>query len=598
MEEKKSSQEEAKKVGLKLISKTLLYAFAIFGLIFILILCVVMLFLGTNIKFADVPESAILEIDFNEKYTEVRQDDFYVEFMGQSGYSLFDLERAIFFASDDPRVKALSARVDQTSLGLAQIQEICEAVHRFRNNGKKAYIFSSGMGSLGKGSKEYALATCFDQIGMQPHSEIGITGVSIEIPFLKNLLDKIGVEAEFYKRHEYKNAMASFTESEIRPQFQEELEYLGSRIFRMLQLMVALNRDLDASVVTKAFDTAPIFVDQALDMKLIDWVGYRSDFNDFLKHEYNAELYDIKDYIASFSDEISDGNPQFALLVLEGVISQGTSSNTPLSDTIIGSDTVLKQIEEIKKLKNLKAVVVRINSPGGSYTASDEILYALLKLKSEKNVPIVVSMGEYAASGGYFIALAGDTIVADEATLTGSIGVLGGKFVLSGLWEKLGVNWADFNYGQNAGILSMNHKFTVAERAVVNRSLTMIYDDFTEKVSQYRHIPMNKMGKIARGRVWLGSDAVVEGLVDKLGGVVVALFDAKEMVGLTPYDPISLVYYPRRPSFQEKIVSYIENGGGLPAVKAFENLGISFEDMRLMQRLKFDAVLPPYKVEM
>lgn len=598
IKETDEKSETTKRVGMQLIFKTVLYAFAVFGLLFVLILGGVILVLGSGTKTIDVPEHAVLNINFDDKYSEVRQDDFFAEFMDQSVYSIFDLERVIFMAADDPRIVALSATVGETPLGLAQIQEMGKAVQYFRSKGKKAYIFSTGMGSFGRGTKEYVLASYFDQIWMQPQSDIGLTGVSIEVPFFRNVLDKVGVLPEFYTRHEYKNAMASFTDRKLTPQYKEELNYLGKMLLRDMEFSISGNRSLKKDVIAEAFEQAPLFAGQALDMGLIDKLAYRHDFYQMLTQDYNAQIFSAKDYMAQVGDETSDDYPQIALMVLEGVIQSGKSSNSPLEDPVIGSETVLKQLEEIGRQKNLKALVLRINSPGGSYTASDEILNAVLALKAEKKIPVVVSMSNYAASGGYFIALSGDEILADPATLTGSIGVLGGKFVLAELWKKTGVNWAELNFGQNAGILSMNHAFSPSEKAIFNRSLDLIYDDFTTKVSTYRHIPADKMGELARGRIWLGMEAVENGLADRLGGVVEAIFEAKKAAGIDVSEKVSLLYYPRRPSFQEKLEAYLQNGGGIPAVKVLEDLGISAEDVRLMQRLKFDAVLAPVKIKM
>ena len=205
-------------------------------------------------------------------------------------------------------------------------------------------------------------------------------------------------------------------------------------------------------------------------------------------------------------------------------------------------------------------------------------------------------MGFYAASGGYFIALAGDYIVAEPATITGSIGVLGGKMVLNKLWKKLNINWEELNYGKNAGILSVNHKFGPEERKLFNASLDMVYNDFILKVSEHRKL--DNVEDIAAGRVWLGKDALKIGLVDELGGIEAALKKAKQLGGIIPGADFGLTYYPRQRSFQEKLAEFLESGGGLPAIKVLENSGININEFRLLQRLQYDAALPPFKLEM
>lgn len=588
--------EDKKKTALRLILKTIIYAFAVFGLLFILILIGVLGIMSPGKIIMPVPEKTVLRINFDTNYMEVRGDDFFAEFADMPVYSFFDLIRAINTAADDDRVKAIAATVNMSSLGLAQIQDIAESVKYFRSKGKEAYIFSSGMGAFGGGTKEYYLASVFDEIWLQPISDIGMTGVHIEVPFFKGILQKIGVDPEFYARNEYKTAAESLISRGFTPAYKEEMSKLGSGLFNQLAAGISQNRGLELKDVKKLIDQAPVFSSKAIEYKLADNLGYRQDMESFLAAKYGAEFLDISDYMNNIGDYQGEDLPHIALLVLEGAIQSGQSSNNPMYDAVIGADTVQKQLEELSRRRNLRAVILRVNSPGGSYAASDEIMHALDRFKEKTGVPIVVSMGNYAASGGYFIALAGDYIVAEPATLTGSIGVLGGKMVLERLWKKLHINWGEMNFGKNAGILSVNHKFSPEEKKLFNRSLDMVYKDFLIKVAAVRKI--ENVDDVAGGRVWLGEGALKAGLVDELGGIETALKKAKELGGIIPGADFGLVYYPRRQSFQEKLAEFLENGGSLPAVKLPENIGIDVEDFKLLQRLQYDAVLPPFKLEM
>ncbi|MBP5615141.1 MAG: signal peptide peptidase SppA [Alphaproteobacteria bacterium] len=580
--------------ALRLIGKTIVYAFAGFGLIFILMLLGVLSLMSPKSKLAAMPKSAILELDLDTAYAEVRQDDFVAEFMDQSVYGVFDLVRAINFAATDDRVKALSATLNITSLDLAQIQDISEALTYFKSQGKKTYLFSSTMGSFGQGTKEYAFATLFDEIWLQPHGHIGMTGVNIEVPFFKNILQKIGVTPEFYTRYEYKTAMSSLMNADFTPAYKAEIENLGRGFYDELTAMMAQNRHLDSEKITKLIDQAPIFADDALTVGLIDHIGYRYQLNDMLQKQYSAEPYDMADYMSHIGERDDDRLPEVAFWVLEGIIDSGESTQTPLREAVIGSETVLAQLEELKKRPNLKALVLRINSPGGSYTASDEIRAAVEDFKAQKNIPVVVSMGSYAASGGYFISLAGDYLFADPATITGSIGVLGGKFVVNGLMDKLDINWAQVKFGQNAGILSIHHTLSNSEKAVFEKSLDDIYQDFTAKVAKARHIDMAEMDKIARGRVWLGRAAQQLHLVDELGGLQHALVKAKNLAGIDSSQKFILTYYPRRETLQEKLTRFSESGGNLPLMKALQE----FDDVKVLNRLNGNAILPPFIVKM
>ena len=589
-----SKMQEKRKKVMKLIGKTVIFTFAGFGLIFILVLLGVISLVNSKTNLGPIPDEVVLNVDFNMAYSEVRQDDLFAEFTSGSVYSVFDLVRAINVAATDDRVKAIKANINETSLSLAQIQDVSEALTYFKSKGKKTYLFSTGMGAFGQGTKEYFLATFFDEIWMQPHSDIGMTGVDVEVPFFKNILQKVGVEPEFYTRYEYKTAVASLLNSDFTPAYKEEIEKLAGGIFAELGGGISHNRKLPAEDVIGIIDRAPIFADEALKIGLIDHIGYRYQLAHMLKNLYDAEEYDITDYMAHINDATDEKLPQIAFLVLEGIIEDGESSNNPLNDAVIGSETVLEQIEELKEIKNLKALVLRVNSPGGSYGASDEIRAALKSLKEEKKIPIVVSMSSYAASGGYFVSIAGDYIFAEPATITGSIGVLGGKFVFSELLNKLDVKFGDVKFGQNAGILSMTHKFSESERAVFEKSLDNVYEDFVKKVSEARGISLEEMDKIARGRVWLGHDALEVGLVDANGGLQHAISKAKELAGIELEDKFALAYYPRRETLQEKITRFIENGGSLPMMKALGNM----DELKVLYRLKHDAVLPPMILKM
>jgi protease-4 len=207
-------------------------------------------------------------------------------------------------------------------------------------------------------------------------------------------------------------------------------------------------------------------------------------------------------------------------------------------------------------------------------------------------------MSNYAASGGYFISTAADYIIAEPATLTGSIGVVGGKFVFAKLWENIDINWGEINFGENASILSSNHLFTEAEKKIFNASLDQVYQDFTAKVMRARNFDETKINDIARGRVWLGQDALKLGLIDEIGGIDDALIKAKNLAQIMPGDKFSLQYYPRRQSFQEKLTKFIENGGGLPAIKMMDKYGVNLKDIQMLRHLRFDTIMTPFKVSM
>ncbi len=418
------------------------------------------------------------------------------------------------------------------------------------------------------------------------------------MPFLKGLLDKIGVTAEFYARHEYKNAAASLLYSGFTAPYKKETEQVGRSLFEQIVDDISSDRGIDKKRLRKLIDKAPVFAEDGLNEKLIDKIAYRPELIEQALDEARGQMIDMYDYASS----IAEGGkrlPLVAFVTLDGTIDSGKSQSNPLrGDNVTGAETFIQQLDEIAMNKDVRAVVLRINSPGGSYSASNEIWNALVQLRNKSDLPIVVSMGDYAASGGYFVALAGDMLLAEPSTITGSIGVLGGKVAFSGLWDKLKVNWGEVKFGANSGILSVNHKFSAAERAVINKSLDNVYHDFTTKVAEARNIAPDKMDKLARGRIWTGKQAVENGLVDELGGISQAVAWAKKLSGLPPQSRFGIIYYPKAKTFQEKIAELVGGGAKISVNKAVKQMGLDIESVNMLQRLQYETVLPLFKLNM
>ena len=566
----KDTAKRKKKLAVRILIKSLVYAFAIFGILFILLLLVILGLLRQEPgRATTIPRQTVLKINFDEAYREVRSDNLLTEISEVSPLSFYDLVKAINLAAIDDRVKVLVGRVGNSPLGLAQIQELRQAVATFRSKGKKAYIFSAGFGSFGGGTSEYYLASAFDEIWMQPNTE-------------------------FYARHEYKNAMASVLDERMSEPFRQEMLRLGGTILAQTVSDISAARGLSEEDVNRLINRAPLFAAEALEAKLIDRIGYEPELFDEIQKTVSGEVVEISDYASVIRDG-RKGLPKVAVLVADGVINEGKSIDNPLQgEATVGAATVTEQLNEIARDKNVKALLLRVNSPGGSYAASNEIWYALNKLKKERQMPVVVSMGNYAASGGYFIALPGDKIIAEPSTITGSIGVLGGKMVLNGLWQKLDINWEALRFGSNAGILSMNTGFSESEKDIFNKSLDNVYEDFTLKVSQARKIDAAKMDELARGRIWTGSGALKNGLIDDIGGFNKALGIAKELAGIKPEDKFTIAYYPKQKTLQEKISEVLGTAPMVAAKKVKADLGLDIESLTVLKRMQYDAVLLPF----
>ena len=551
------------------------------------------------IKIANAPKSirknSYLTIDLNKPMSETENSNIINDLTGENSISLLKLLQTIEYASQDENIIGLVVKINKTHLEPAQIQDVARAVSLFKLSGKKTVVFSQGFGDFGRGNMEYYLASFFDEIYMQPHTYIGLTGINIEVPFAKDFLDKIGIYPEFYTRYEYKNAMASFTDFRISKEYSEQMKSLGNSLLGELKLDITNNRKLNDSFES-IINKAPLSAIEGKKLGLVDEIMYQQQLEQKLKKEGAEYFVDIKDYASELYP--NEGNlPTVAVLNLDGEIVEGRSEDNFNQSGVIGSQSVVENIENIKELSNLKAVVVRINSPGGSYNASDEIYFALQQLKVDKKVPIIVSQSAYAASGGYFISLAGDYIFAEPMTITGSIGVLGGKVVFEKLWKKLGVNWSNIALGKNAGILSPNHAFSAEEKKIFNASLDEVYLDFITKVKENRKLT-ESIDLIARGRVWTGRQAQKLGLIDDLGGFSEAVVKALKAGKVKENQKIKIVSYPKEKSFGEKISALLSSTNNIKVEKAIEQSGVDITNLKLFKRLQYDTVLLPFKIEM
>lgn len=585
------------KTSLKLLLKSLIWAFALLGVLFILLFIALLGLVNSNIgKTVTLPERAILQIDFDTPLAEVASDSLLNDLTGESTVSFYDLVKAISMAAEDDGIKAIFARVGQSDLSLSQIEELRDLIFHFRQTGKKAYIFSESFGAFGGGMSEYYLASAFDEIILQPGGDLGITGISIEMPFMRKLLNRIGIKPEFYARYEYKNAFSSFTDEKMSQSLRQELDKLGSSLFSKMVADISASRGIKEQKLLELIDQAPLSAQDSLAQGLVDELAYSDNLLRRLKTDYDAEPFDWRDYLLFFMPQ--DGKQTLGILTVTGEISSGPSVFDPLQGAVVaGAESFVSALNELSEIKDLKALVVRIDSPGGSYLAADYMRQALADFKSEKQIPVVVSMSSYAASGGYFIALPADVIFAQDLSITGSIGVLGGKPVLSGLWQKLDINWQGVSFGRNADIMSINQTFSASEQTIFNRSLDNVYQDFVAKTSSARHISLQDMDKVARGRIWSGEQAKANGLIDAIGGYNEAISKAIELSSIDPDKPLKVEFYPHPKSMQEKISELLSSGSYAIIGKLKTQIGLDKDLLNVLQRLKYDAVMPPVLIQ-
>lgn len=461
-------------------------------------------------------------------------------------------------AAADQRVKAVVLSIESPDLGRARADEVRAAIARLRKAGKPVAAHLVGSAPV-----HYMVALACDTITMPPAATLEITGVRTEVMFFKDLFDLLGLKAEILQVGEFKGAGEPLTRSSMSPQLREQYESFVGDLFEQLVERIAAERRLAPERVRELIDTGVFTPDAAREAGLIDAVGYEDEVAAAVAKKIElAEPKIVRDYaerkmdndfsglgglvklVEMFSGQkqtaASGKGKQIAIVHVTGEIAEGKGRDDLLAGAAAGSDTVIKAIREAAKDDQVAAIVLRIDSPGGSALASDLIWREAERTKK----PVVASLSDTAASGGYYIAVAADKIVAAPGTLTGSIGVVGGKVAVGGALERYGVHTDVVSKGKNAGWLSMQSPFTAAEREVFLGTMKDVYRLFTSKVAAGRKLDMEKIEKLAEGRVFTGRMAKEAGLVDRLGTLDDAIDEAKALAGLAADEEIEPVLLP------------------------------------------------------
>jgi protease-4 len=498
----------------------------------------------------EVPESAVLTLDLAQGMIEVRPDNPLARASLGRVLVLRDVLEALEAAGRDERIKGLVARVGRGNLGLARVQELRDAIGRFRAQGKFAVAFAESFGEGGNGTQHYYLASAFERVWLQPSGDLDLTGVLLQSPFLRGALDKLGVEPQLGQREEFKGFMNMLTDTALPEPQRRNLQRLVDSWLGQIASGIAEGRAMEAGKARTLIDGGPYDAQGAQEAGLTDQLGYWDEVREAVLAEAGeeAELYDLTDY-APAGDEPERDGPVIGLIYGLGPVQLGESENDPGLGQVMGSDTVALAISDALDDAEVEAIVFRVDSPGGSYVASD-VIWREMQRARDAGTPVVVSMGGVAASGGYFVATPAHKIVAQPGTVTGSIGVVAGKLVLSGLWDKLGIAWDGVQAGDNAAIWSTNRSFSEADWARLERRLDGTYGDFTAKVAAGRGLSAERVQDAAKGQVWTGEDALTLGLVDELGGLERAIALAAEAVEAEP-ETVQLRRFPEeRDPFQ------------------------------------------------
>jgi protease-4 len=502
-----------------------------------------------------IPSKTVLEANFEHSFMEDIPETPSAQLLLNEEQTLRDVVDAIDRGASDDRVVGIIAKIGAAPMGMAQTQEIRDAVQRFRAHKKFAIAYSETFGEFGPGNSAYYLATAFDHIYLQPSGDVGLTGIILESPFIKGTLSKLGVTFHGDHRYEYKNALNFYTESKYTGPHKEAMTALMTSWFNQMKAGICQARQIAPEKFQAIVDAGPYLGQEAVTAGLIDAVAYRDQVYSDAKNIAGdgSEFLYLNKYLAR-AGHPHDRGKTIALIYGVGGVTRGKSNYDPVQGSQnMGSDTVAGAIRAAVEDNNVKAILFRVDSPGGSYVASDTIWREVVKAR-QAGKPVIVSMGNLAGSGGYFVAMAADKIVAEPGTITASIGVLGGKMLTSGLWDKVGLSWDEVHQGENATMFTGTHDYTPAEWGRFQSWLDRVYVDFTSKVADGRKLPKEKVLEIAKGRIWSGQDAKNLGLVDELGGYDTALKLAKKAARVPESDEVKIIVFPKPKSFFESII--------------------------------------------
>lgn len=479
-------------------------------------------------------------------------------------------------ASRDDELEGIILHINGPSIGWAKLNELRTGIQKMRQKGRKVYAWMESAST-----KDYLLATACDEIILPESGMLMMPGLRAEISFYKNLFDMLSIQPQMLRVGEFKSAAEPYSRSEMSPAFREEMEAILDDYYRQIVEMIAQSRKLTPEQVKAVIDVGLHSATDAKKLGLIDRVGYEDSITEQIKGDRKeAEVKFAKGYgkkkldtdfsgitgMAKMMNLMMGVEPttrkstaaKIAIINAVGPIVSGNSSADFMGDESMGSTTIIKAIRQARDDSTVKAIVLRVDSPGGSALASDLMWHELETLEGKK--PFVVSMGDVAASGGYYIAMGADRIFAEPGTLTGSIGVVGGKLAFEKFYEKIGITTSVVHRGKNSGVLSMTTPFSDAERETMQKMLNDIYAQFTTKAAAGRKMEVEKLEKMARGRVYTGAQALKLGLVDELGTLADAIAFAKKSAGLDPEQKMERLDLPKPISPFEQLFGPVDPG--------------------------------------
>jgi protease-4 len=470
------------------------------------------------------------------------------DMLAGSTTTMTDITEAIDRARTDPHITGLEVQVSETTMNMGKIQEIRDRIRAFNRTGKfsVAYLeFAT--------NRSYYLAAACQTLLMLPKSELQLRGLMASTTFMRGTLDKLGIYPDYLHIGDYKNATNVFTEKKFTPAHREATQALVDDWYHEFLRGVAESRGMKPEEVEKAIAAGPYNSDAGPATHLVDRLAYWDDVRKLVEQKNHG--HDRRISLHNYLDRTTrECGTKLAVIFATGTIMPGRSGDLPLGLQAMGSDTIAEQFRRVRGEDAVKAVILRVDSPGGAAFASEVIRHELELTKQIK--PVVVSMSDVAASGGYWIAMSANRIVAEPGTITGSIGVLTGKLNILGLYEKLGLSEDFITTTENSTINSPFHSFTPVQREIVMRNMRAIYDDFLYGVAAGRRMSVEDVDKIAQGRVWTGERAKQLGLVDELGGLHTAIARARELAKIPAGEKVSLLYLPAHRSLLDRLLDF------------------------------------------
>lgn len=560
------------------------YVLIIFLIFFVLTIATIVSFMYFEFaKPAKVRPNTYLEINLSGAVEERPMPDIMTTFfMGGDPLSMHDIWMNFQKAKADKNIKGIILRIGLLQCDWAKVNEIRDLVLDFKTTGKKTYAYIEEAFDF---DKEYFLATACDQIFLHPLGAMIINGIGGHVPFFKGSLDKLGIEAEIEHVEEYKTAYNMFTEKGFTPSHREMIESIYESLFTTYVTKVAEARGKDEKEVLALLDKGYFHSENAKELGLVDNLLYEDQLEDILKEgEKSVRRIGHSSYLKTkVSASGLNRGKKIALIYGVGTIHSGES----MRGQTMGSSTTARLLRRVRKDKTIAAVVFRVDSPGGSAVASDVIGREVALTKKEK--PIIVSMSDVAGSGGYWISMDAHKIVAQPQTLTGSIGVIFGKFNLIKLYEKLGVTSEKIAYGKRADLFSTFRRLDPEERDLLKEEILWTYDHFTTKVAQGRQLTKEEVNDIGRGRVWTGQQAKEIGLIDELGGLSKALKIAKERAGIPEEESVRLVVWPKKTSLFE---SFFAKSMAQTKLFSDKNLEKLMRTLQILEKERVLAIMP------